>query len=914
MSEINSNTLDFDVYKAWAQCRDQLGEKPAYITAKDEAHFRKIFFWNSEDNLETTNLPILELLNNDRYFWRYAVTLALQDGKQWYEPVLELMFQCSDADALQEISRNILNWSVNVMSYSTNRHSEQVVSSYMRAENFKDIATAIIALSDGDIERYLSLTERFAVGNKIRVISVIFDVYYSILEKYDARRAALQMAKKFEQAPDYYYMKFRQLFYEVKTLSANDYCKSLRLSIEKFEKPGSHFYVDTWQELYTLSPDFMASVQNDWRTAVDHDNLRWRGYKEFLSAIVSNPTDTYEIKDLMLQTDWLDSNDLHEDLKFFAQDSDNRLYGTLCRFAQIRALRLIVQNLNREIIDLDTLFSSQEVNWCPIHESSNLELKAFVRSFLTKGSDSKGQIQLNRLGLQAMQLIGRESKPFQLSEKALNFVTRGGKWPLLEWQEAALKSWASHGRQGLVAAATGTGKSRLGTAAILEAYEDGLPVVLLSHRLAIKGQWKKDELAALDTRDIHGFEVPKEMRFFELGKNVQELSCEDHYNVVNPPKAKPFSVLIALDKSLANRKHLLPSQQEPGLLVADEVHQFNDPTGKVILEGNFDRRIGLSATISGYDDYGLLGYFGGSKVVDYPIYKATRDKIISEYNLLTIRTTYTPVAGFGGNSQFVDLDKEGKPEVTWKDLEMADRNVQSAYDLLLNSEHFLLDQSHDFEAQVEEIILRKDTNLLDLARRYIREKKAYESVLRKFQIEADPLELLARKIEAVGKTLIFSNSKVQGKYYRDTLTKRGLSVGYIDSDTEQLQRGNLFGELQENRIKALISPQILDEGVNLPNARIGLFLGNGTNVGSSYRQTIQRMGRVLRKKENSERALLILVVGKRTREDPGAQGENSYLDNQFAVMSKHAANKARSAIVDFEDTSGIYSLLDEYLG
>ena len=116
------------------------------------------------------------------------------------------------------------------------------------------------------------------------------------------------------------------------------------------------------------------------------------------------------------------------------------------------------------------------------------------------------------------------------------------------------------------------------------------------------------------------------------------------------------------------------------------------------------------------------------------------------------------------------------------------------------------------------------------------------------------------------------------------------------------------------RIKALISPQILDEGVNLPNARIGLFLGNGTNVGSSYRQTIQRMGRVLRKKENSERALLILVVGKRTREDPGAQGENSYLDNQFAVMSKHAANKARSAIVDFEDTSGIYSLLDEYLG
>lgn len=913
MNNIDSRSKIPDVYVAWNKCKKLIGEKPKSISVEHEKIFKKIFYWNSEDNLDSENLPILELLNHDRLFWKYSVILALQNKTQWYEPVLELMFQNADPDSVTEISRNILNWNLDITSYSRSSDYKDTVSAFTRLENFKEVSSAIIALADGDIETYLSLTERFAVGNKMRVISPIFDIYYAVLEKHDSKKAAIQMAKKFEQAPNYFYMRFRQLFYEIKTLSPDNYCESLRKSIDKFDNSDPNYYVGIWQELYMVSPDFMAQVQIDWRRATDRDGLRWRGYNEFLSAIIDNPSDTHEIRDLMLKTDWLDSDELHQNLKFFAQDSDNRLYGTLCRFAQIRALRLVVQNLGEDNLNLDNLFSNTNINWCPIHESSTKELKPFIKSFLTKSPNKQGSIQLNRLGIQAMQLIGRESKPFELSKKALNFITRGGKWPLLEWQNAALNSWASHGRQGLVAAATGTGKSRLGTAAILEAYEDGLPIVLLSHRLAIKGQWKKDELSAIELQDIHGFEVPKEMRFFELGKNVQELSCEDHYNVANPPNAKPFNVLLALDKSLSNRQHLLPNPQTPGLLVADEVHQFNDPTGKVILEGNFDRRIGLSATISGYDDYGLLGYFGGSKVVDYPIYKATRDKVISEYNLLTIRTAYSPVAGFGGNSQFVNLDSENKPEVSWKDLEVADKELQEAYINLLESSFFKLDTSHDFEAQIEEIILRKDINLMDLAKLYLKKKKNYDSILRKFQIESDPLELLARKINSIGKTLIFSNSKIQGKHYRDSLTERGLRVGYIDSDTEQLDRNSLFNELQNEKIKALISPQILDEGVNLPNARIGLFLGNGTNVGSSYRQTIQRMGRVLRKKENSERALLVLVVGRRTREDPGAEGENPFLGNQYAVMNKHAVNQKDRAIVDFEDSERIYGFLDRYL-
>lgn len=914
MSNTDEVNPIYDIHGIWENFRNFVGDKPLELNKEQEIAFKNIFYWNIEKNKETSQLPILEYLSNDLLFWRCAIILAIQDTFNWYEQVLEQLFQNAPAEAMKDISLNVVNWNLGAFRFKEKDLFNKATHSLIKAENIKDVAKAIIALDDGDIDEYLKLTERFAIGNKNRVISVIFDIYYAILEKYDPNRAAKQMAAKYQLAPDYYYMRFRQTYYELKTLTSETYCQALRSSFEYFDSKEIGFFLERWQELYSISPDFMATVQLEWRNTTDKKSKKWTGYHEFLSAIVEDPGNSFELNDLMNATEWLDSNELHEELKFFAQDSDNRLYGSLCRFAQIRALRLIKQNLDKNFESVSKIFQVQNVNWCPIHESTSTDLVSFIRTFILKDGGKSGQIKLNRLGLQAIQQLGRESKVFELDSKSKNFLTRNGKFPLLEWQEAALKSWAAHGRQGLVAAATGTGKSRLGTAAILEAYNDGLPIVLLTHRLAIKGQWKKDELGAINSVDIHGYELPKDLKIFSLGDNVRELSCEDHYNEAAPPFALPNRVLIALDKSLANRNHLLPGDRTPGLLVADEVHQYNDPTGKVILEGNFSRRIGLSATISGFDDYGLLGYFGGSKVVDYPIYKATRDKVISAYNLLTIRTNYQPVQGFGGSSQFVELSSGKRDSVTWQQLDKANEILQSKYMMLLNHQDFEYDSKQDFESQIEDLVLRKVPVLAELAKGYLKEKKNYENILRRFQIDSDPLELLAQKIATIGRTLIFSNSKVQGKYYRDTLTKRGVKVGYIDSDTEQIDRGSLFNELQRNEIKALISPQILDEGVNLPNAQIGLFLGNGTNVGSSYRQTIQRMGRVLRKKSENEKALLVLVVGKHTREDPGSDGKNKYLDNQFAIMGKHAANRDSLPVVDFENSSQIYRFLDEYVG
>jgi fructose-specific component phosphotransferase system IIB-like protein len=71
------------------------------------------------------------------------------------------------------------------------------------------------------------------------------------------------------------------------------------------------------------------------------------------------------------------------------------------------------------------------------------------------------------------------------------------------------------------------------------------------------------------------------------------------------------------------------------------------------------------------------------------------------------------------------------------------------------------------------------------------------------------------------------------------------------------------------------------------------------------------MGRVLRKKNEGERALLILVAGINTREDPGINGEKDWIrDSTYAVMSEHA-HEIR--IVDFTDPTTIYEELDSLI-
>jgi superfamily II DNA or RNA helicase len=63
------------------------------------------------------------------------------------------------------------------------------------------------------------------------------------------------------------------------------------------------------------------------------------------------------------------------------------------------------------------------------------------------------------------------------------------------------------------------------------------------------------------------------------------------------------------------------------------------------------------------------------------------------------------------------------------------------------------------------------------------------------------------------------------------------------------------------KYKVVVTSQVLDEGVDVPDASVGLVLG-GTG---STREYVQRLGRLLRKKEGKT-AKLVEIISKETVE------------------------------------------------
>lgn len=77
--------------------------------------------------------------------------------------------------------------------------------------------------------------------------------------------------------------------------------------------------------------------------------------------------------------------------------------------------------------------------------------------------------------------------------------------------------------------------------------------------------------------------------------------------------------------------------------------------------------------------------------------------------------------------------------------------------------------------------------------------------------------------------------------------------------TNKQERIEILEKFRSGKYNVIVTSSVLDEGIDVPDASIGIVLGG---YGTS-RQFIQRLGRILRKKEN-KKARLIEIITKGT--------------------------------------------------
>ena len=116
-------------------------------------------------------------------------------------------------------------------------------------------------------------------------------------------------------------------------------------------------------------------------------------------------------------------------------------------------------------------------------------------------------------------------------------------------------------------------------------------------------------------------------------------------------------------------------------------------------------------------------------------------------------------------------------------------------------------------------------------------------------------EILAENKDV--KTIIFTqhNSLVHD------ISKKFL-IPFITHKSKKEERQDILQGFKEGRYAAIVTSKVLDEGVDVPDAGLGIIV-SGTGSG---REFIQRLGRLLRPKQDGKKAKLIEIVSMETKE------------------------------------------------
>ncbi len=260
------------------------------------------------------------------------------------------------------------------------------------------------------------------------------------------------------------------------------------------------------------------------------------------------------------------------------------------------------------------------------------------------------------------------------------------------------------------------------------------------------------------------------------------------------------------------------------LVVFDEVHHLPAPSYANIAEMLASPyRLGLTATLEREDGMHVELY----KLVGGKIYEAEieelKGKYLSEYDIKVIR---------------VRLSKEEKK--VYEDL-------REKYLKFLEKHN--LKMPEDFEKLI----------ILSAKNKEAREALIARNKARKIAFCAE------RKLEKLRE--ILANHKndriIIFTEHNDIvyeISKRFL-IPFITHKTNKNERKEVLEKFKRGVYKAIVTSKVLDEGIDVPEANIGVIIsGSG-----SKREFRQRLGRLLRKKEN-KKAILYEIVSSGTSE------------------------------------------------
>lgn len=425
--------------------------------------------------------------------------------------------------------------------------------------------------------------------------------------------------------------------------------------------------------------------------------------------------------------------------------------------------------------------------------------------------------------------------------------------PLYPWQELAMTDWRLARRRGVVQAVTGAGKTRVGVAAIAEALRHGRRAVVIVPSLVLVRQW----LAT-------------------LGELLPGVPLTDRIG-----DAQPWRVMVTTIQSAMNR----PATPfgERALLVVDECHRAGAEGFSMALRPGYDWRLGLTATLERGDDGDeILRTYFGRIVHDLGYETALDEELISPFRFAHISVPLLPLE----RAQYDELTEQ----------------LHGSRDLLIRRYGVPQEPVSVFLKAVSDLAQdRTQGSGGGLARLYMKHFSARRSLLAETPIKMVALSRLTQAVRESNGTIVFTQTKDASNRAAEVLRAEGCSSASIHGELDKDAREERIDLFREGSVISLTSPRVLDEGVDLPEADLGIV----TAANRSRRQMIQRLGRVLRRRDGKV-ARFVVMYAADTVEDPFSSG---HIPDFYEACLPFAEDVQRFDLSHDGDLDGLLSFL-----
>nr|KAF1298210.1 DNA repair helicase [Enterococcus diestrammenae] len=419
-----------------------------------------------------------------------------------------------------------------------------------------------------------------------------------------------------------------------------------------------------------------------------------------------------------------------------------------------------------------------------------------------------------------------------------------------DFQIKAANSWLSK-RRGIISFATGTGKTKTAILCIQSLLLNGYdrPFVIVVPDKTLLNQWS-DELTpyGLNTICCYSEEPGWERRL------------KDFIDIIEFDDPEALFIITTTSTFRSNRfQRQLSKLKNNFIFLADECHRLGTEQLLKILP-DVEYRLGLSATPDIYMDEAktkkLFSYFGG-KIAEFSLMEAINDGFLVSYDYYPIEVSLT------------DEEMCKYKELTHKVIRMIGSSDESTFSNLPHEVQMILFKRSRILYGASNKIT-KLSNLLETLK-----NESHMLVYCGVTSPADD-DLIN---EETGKMGISQLEKVN-----DLLHSKSIVAAQYTQEEDLLERKKNIEQFKKGFISTLVAIKCLDEGVDIPEISTGIIMASSGNP----REFIQRRGRLLRKSEGKDKAVIydMIVVG----EDESYQGINRTEMKRVYEFAKVANN------------------------